>query len=227
MVGDLPAKFFLFELTMAKRGLLIAFEGIDGTGKSTQIAMLADYLSARGCEVVTTREPTDGPHGRKIRSMFASRHRLTPEEELGLFMADRREHVRELLAPALAAGKVVLTDRYYLSTAAYQGAVGFDPAAIVAANEEFAPRPDLVLLLTLTPAESVHRIKNFRGESLNDFESEAALAGVAAVFAGFTMSYVARVDAAQSPAEVHREIVAQVAGLLAAGTVNPALRDRS
>lgn len=200
---------------MAKRGLLIAFEGIDGTGKSTQIAMLADYLAARGCETLTTREPTDGPYGRKIRSMFASRRCLTPAEELGLFMADRREHVRDLLLPALAAGKVVLTDRYYLSTAAYQGAAGFDPAAIIAENEEFAPRPDLVLLLTLTPAESVHRIKNFRGESLNDFESEAALAGVAAVFASFAMSYVIRVDAAKSPAEVHREIVAQVDGMLA------------
>jgi dTMP kinase len=201
---------------MVKRGILIAFEGIDGTGKSTQIDMLADYLSAKGHEVVTTREPTDGPYGRKIRSLFASRHHLTAEEELALFMADRREHVRELLVPALAEGKVVLTDRYYLSTAAYQGAVGHDPARIIAANEEFAPIPDLVLLLTLSPAESVHRIQNLRGEPLNDFEREDGLAGVAAIFAGFEMAYITRVDAAASPAEVHREIVAKVDEILAA-----------
>jgi len=200
---------------MAKRGILIAFEGIDGTGKSTQIGLLADYLSAKGHEVVATREPTDGPYGRKIRSLFASRHRLTPEDELGLFMADRREHVREMLLPALAEGKVVLTDRYYFSTAAYQGAAGHDPDQIIADNEKFAPVPDLVLLLTLTPAESVHRIQNLRGESLNDFEREDSLARVAAIFAGFKMSYIARIDAAVSPDKVHQEIVARVEELLA------------
>ncbi|MEN8135241.1 MAG: dTMP kinase [Thermodesulfobacteriota bacterium] len=200
---------------MAKQGLLIAFEGIDGTGKSTQIGLLAEYLATRGYAVVTTMEPTDGPYGRKIRSLFASRHRLTPDEELGLFMADRREHVRELLIPALAEGKVVLTDRYYLSTAAYQGAAGHDPDLILADNEKFAPRPDLVVLLTLTPAESVHRIKNLRGESLNDFEQEDVLAKVAAVFAGFKMDYITRIDAAISPDKVHKEVVAKVDEMLA------------
>lgn len=199
---------------MAKQGLLIAFEGIDGTGKSTQITLLAEYLSARGCAVVTTREPTDGPYGRKIRSLFASRHQLTPAEELGLFMDDRREHVQQLLAPSLAEGKVVLTDRYYLSTAAYQGAAGHDPAVILADNEKFAPTPDLVLLLTLTPAESVHRIETLRGEALNDFEREDVLARVAALFAGFEMDYIARIDAAASPDQVHKEIVAQVDAIL-------------
>lgn len=195
---------------MAKRGLLIAFEGIDGTGKSTQVALLADYLAAKGFAPVITREPTDGAYGRKIRSLFASRHQLTPEAELALFMDDRREHVRNLIGPALAAGKVVITDRYYLSTAAYQGAAGHDPALILAANEEFAPRPDLVLLLTLTPAESVHRIENLRAEPLNDFEREDSLAKVAAVFAGFKMAYIARIDAAKSMAMVHEDIVLRI-----------------
>ena len=214
-VGLKPPQDYLFDLAMAKRGLLIAFEGIDGTGKSTQIALLAEYLAAQGLDVITTREPTDGPYGRKIRSLFASRHHLTPEEELGLFMADRRDHVRELLLPALAEGKVVLTDRYYLSTAAYQGAAGHDSAAILTDNEKFAPIPDLVLLLTLTPAESVHRIKTLRGEALNDFEREDGLTEVAAVFAGFEMSYIARIDASTSPDEVHEEIVAKVNEMLA------------
>lgn len=200
---------------MAESGLLIAFEGIDGTGKSTQIALLAEYLTAQGLEVLTTREPTDGSYGRKIRSLFTRRHHLTPDEELELFMKDRREHVQELISPALASDKVVLTDRYYFSTAAYQGAAGHDPAKILATNEKFAPLPDLVLLLTLTPAESVHRIKMLRGESLNDFEGEDSLTKVAAIFDSFDMDYIAKINASVSPDEVHREIISKVNKILA------------
>ncbi|MBU0479862.1 MAG: dTMP kinase [Proteobacteria bacterium] len=191
-------------------GKLIAFEGIDGTGKSTQIRMLADCLSGRGFDVVTTREPTDGPCGRKIRSLFASRDQLTPEEELALFMDDRREHVRELILPALKRGAVVLTDRYYFSTAAYQGAAGHDPQAILAANEAFAPVPDLVIILDLSPEESVRRIRDLRGEALNDFEQQESLQAVAEVFAGFGMDYIKHVDAS-GPQEVVAGQVAQLA----------------
>jgi dTMP kinase len=195
---------------MSKRGLLIAFEGIDGTGKSTQIALLAEYLATLGHEVVTTREPTDGVYGQKIRSMFASRHELSSEEELELFMNDRREHIRELISPALAAGKIVLTDRYYFSTVAYQGAAGHDPVRILAENESFAPVPDLVMLLTLSTDESARRIRSGRGEVLNDFEQEEELARVAAVFDGLEMDYIKRIDASGSPEMVHKEIVARM-----------------
>ncbi|MEN8143258.1 MAG: dTMP kinase [Thermodesulfobacteriota bacterium] len=201
---------------MGKNGLLIAFEGIDGTGKSTQIELLAGYLEGKGFDVVVTREPTDGPYGKKIRSLFEKRHHLTPEEELTLFMDDRRQHVRELIIPALEAGQVILTDRYYFSTAAYQGAAGHDPEAILAENESFAPEPDLVLLLTLSPAEGINRIMNIRGEALNDFEKEDVLARVAAVFASIDKDYIARVDASPPAAEVHHEVISQVDKLLAA-----------
>lgn len=200
---------------MKRRGLLIAFEGIDGTGKSSQLQMLAATLAQRGRQVVITREPTDGPYGRKIRSLFTSRSRITPAEELELFMADRRQHVREVIEPALAAGKIVLTDRYYLSTAAYQGAAGQDPEAIMAANETFAPVPDLVLLLTLPPDQSIHRIRALRGEALNDFEQEETLTRVAAIFAGLDRSYLARVDAGGSLAEVQDRVEVHVQRLLA------------
>lgn len=106
------------------RGKLIAFEGIDGTGKSTQIKMLADRLTAEGLSVLSTREPTDGTFGKKIRELFVSREKVSPDEELALFMDDRREHVTSVIEPALAKGMIVLTDRYYFSTAAYQGAEG-------------------------------------------------------------------------------------------------------
>ena len=200
---------------MNKKGLLIAFEGIDGTGKSTQISLLADYLTALGHEVVTTREPTDGLYGQKIRSMFASRDELTSEEELELFMNDRREHVRKIISPALAAGKIVLTDRYYFSTVAYQGAAGHDPDRIIAENEAFAPVPDLVLLLTLCPSEGARRIETGRGEMLNDFEQQDELTKVAAVFDRLDMDYIKRIDASGTPEVVHAEIVARVEKILA------------
>jgi len=199
-----------------RRGLLLAFEGIDGTGKSSQINLLAATLTELGCRVVTTREPTDGVHGRKIRSLFTSRESLSPADELALFMADRREHVQSVIEPALAAGCIVLTDRYYLSTAAYQGANGQDPEAIMAANEAFAPLPDLVLLLTMTPAQGVHRIRALRGEVLNDFEQEEALTRVAAIFAGLDRPYITRIDAAGSLVAVQVAIAARVRQLLRA-----------
>ncbi len=210
---------------MKRRGLLIAFEGIDGTGKSSQLKMLASTLKELGHQVVITREPTDGPCGRKIRSLFTSRSRITPAEELELFMADRREHVREVIEPALDSGWIVLTDRYYLSTAAYQGAAGQDPEVIMAANESFAPVPDLVLLLTLPPDQSIHRIRTLRGEALNDFEQEETLTRVAAIFAGLDRSYIAPIDAAGSLAEVQDRVEARVRHLLAdklVGGVRPA-----
>ncbi|HSH14228.1 MAG TPA: dTMP kinase [Desulfurivibrionaceae bacterium] len=199
---------------MKQRGLLIAFEGIDGTGKSSQIIMLAATLEQMGYQVVITREPTDGRYGRRIRSLFSNRARFTPAKELELFMADRREHVREVIEPALCSGRIVLTDRYYLSTAAYQGAAGQDPEAIIAANETFAPVPDLVVLLTLTPAQSIHRIRTLRGEALNDFEQEETLIRVAAIFAGIDRDYITRIDAAGSLAEVRDRVEARVRRLL-------------
>ncbi|MFH7320311.1 dTMP kinase [Desulfurivibrio sp. D14AmB] len=198
-----------------KRGVLIAFEGIDGTGKSTQIELLARRLRELGLAVVATREPTDGPHGRRIREMFLKRASLPPDEELRLFVEDRREHVIQLIAPALAAGKVVLTDRYYFSTVAYQGAAGHDPAALLALNESFAPRPDLVLLLEAPPAVGVRRVRELRRESLNDFEQEDYLRRVAEIFTGFHDSRLRRIDAMGDIEEVRRQVWPPVRELLA------------
>lgn len=197
-----------------RNGILIAFEGIDGTGKSTQIRLLAEELKGMGLEVVETREPTTGKYGSKIRELFVNREAVSLEEELRLFMEDRREHVEKLIEPALRQGKIVLTDRYYFSTAAYQGAAGHDAESILAANEAFAPQPDLVLLLTLAPAESVNRIKNHRNEALNDFEQENELRKVAAIFEGIQRDYIVAVNAAAGVSEVHTEIMHIVKQLL-------------
>ncbi len=188
-----------------KKGLLIAFEGIDGTGKSIQLRLLADFLQTEGVSVVTTYEPTDSKYGRRIRELYQDRGSCTLEEELALFIEDRRLHVRELIKPELAAGNIVLTDRYYYSTAAYQGAAGMDTTKIFARNS-FAPVPDLVLLLTMNPEISIARIQEGRGEELNDFEQLDQLRKVADHFAAFSDPCIVRIDASLPPEQVQRQI---------------------
>lgn len=196
------------------KGRLIAFEGIDGTGKSTQIYMLAEALKDKGYEVIITREPTDGVYGRRIRELYVSRDNVSREEELELFLADRREHIEKLIAPALADGKIVLTDRYYLSTAAYQGAAGLNPELIMRKNEEFAPEPDLAILIDLSPRQAVARIQQGRGEALNAFEQEESLAEVSKLFHAIDRRFIRWVDGAQGVNDVRQSVMAEVKNIL-------------
>jgi dTMP kinase len=189
-------------------GVLIAFEGIDGTGKSTQLPLLASALRGQGYTVVETREPTTGPYGQQIRALYRDRSSVSPQQELELFLLDRRQHVAECIQPALDQGAIVLTDRYYFSTAAYQGAAGCDPAEVFA-RHDFAPEPDMVLLLTLSAEESVARIRDLRGETLNDFEQQEQLEKVAALFASFPHSCIVRIHAA-SPVKVVQDTIRDV-----------------
>jgi dTMP kinase len=107
---------------ISSRGRLVTLEGIDGAGKSTQVDHLASVLEQRGHRVVRTREPGATPLGRELRRMVLGREiALTPEAELLLFLADRVEHVATVIRPALAAGAIVVCDRFSDSTIAYQG----------------------------------------------------------------------------------------------------------
>ena len=175
---------------MAK-GLFIVIEGIDGTGKSTQVRRLGEWFVSQGREVVVSREPTDGPWGTKLRESAAT-GRLSPEDELQYFLNDRRQHVEEKIAPALAGGKVVILDRYYFSTMAYQGARGFDPAEIRRLNEEFAPRPDLLLILDLD-VDTAHQRIGHRGDSANEFEKRESLERCREIFLSLKDEPFARV----------------------------------
>ena len=115
-------------------------------------------LRAAGCDVVTTREPTDGEFGRRIRTAARSGEPVSREQELDWFVADRRAHAAAVLRPQLAAGKVVLSDRYYLSSVAYQGARGCDPTRILEESEAEFPIPDLVVLLEIDPSAGLARV---------------------------------------------------------------------
>lgn len=193
------------------RGRLIVFEGIDGAGKTTQARRLVAQLHALGVDASYTKEPSDGPHGQRIRAT-ATTGRLPAEEELALFIADRREHVAGVIAPALAAGTTVVVDRYYLSTAAYQGARGLDPVGILSLNESFAPQPDLCLLLDLDPATGVGRVRGRDGAE-NHFEQQAALERCRAVFLTINRPWIVRLDATLPEETLAAEILARVLSL--------------
>lgn len=193
---------------MAKRGVLLALEGVDGCGKSTQAELLASALRERSLEVVLTREPTDSLLGRQIREYFQGSERyLSPKEELNLFMADRREHVAEVIDPALAEGKIVISDRYYYSTVAYQGALGLDPERILAQNEVMAVRPDLTVILTLPVAQALARLAGAPQRPRQVSEEPAYLERVATIYASLKGPEIHQVDASAPPAEVHAFIL--------------------
>ncbi|HEX8636398.1 MAG TPA: dTMP kinase [Pyrinomonadaceae bacterium] len=144
-------------------GTFITFEGIDGSGKSTQVRMLASVLRLRGLNVVQTREPGGTPLGARLReTLLDAQEQVDPLAELLLYAADRAQHVRALLNPALAAGRVVLSDRYADATVAYQGAGrGFEPSLVteVIALATGGLKPDLTLLFDLSVAESKERAR--------------------------------------------------------------------
>ena len=173
-------------------GRLIAFEGLDGSGKSTQLELLAARLRATGCDVVTTREPTEFPSGQRIREMARSGEQLEPEEELRWFVEDRRVHVDQVITPALRADRIVLTDRYYLSTVAYQGARGLDYEKILGDSEAEFPIPDLVLLLEIDPQIAFERVHARGSEIEGVFEQRAFLSLVASVFDALDCTYLER-----------------------------------
>ena len=196
------------------RGYLIALEGIDGTGKSTQCALLADYLESAGYSVVRLREPTQGVWGQKIRKILTEgRGDVTPEEELQYFINDRKEDVEQNITPALEQGKIVLIDRYYYSTAAYQGALGFDPKKIIEDNEAFAPRPNLLFIIQGSLDESFKRIEQGR-DGFSSFEKRDYLEKVQNIFDTFSGDPIRRIDGDQPIEEVQQVLRQEVNALL-------------
>ena len=205
--ADIPAFAWMGRYTYnVKRGKLIAFEGIDGCGKSTQLEMLAGALRGRGIDVVATREPTAGEHGQRIRAMAQSGERVDPKQELEWFVLDRREHVASVIEPGLAAGRVVLTDRYYLSSVAYQGARGLDAKSILADSEAEFPLPDLVVVIEIDPEKGLARVGARGGVAEPVFEEIDFQRRVAEQFAALGCAYLMRVPGDGAPEAVHRRV---------------------
>jgi len=200
-----------------RKGILVVLEGIDGSGKTTQARSLLRRLRSRGWEAVFFREPTRGQWGREIKRKAARDGSLTPEEELDLFIKDRRENVEKNLKPALRKGKVVVLDRYYFSTIAYQGAKGIDPGRIRQLNEAFVARPDVVVVLDVDAGAGLARIA---GRKIRDelFEREDYLAKVREIFLGLRGRNILHLDGRGDRRAIGRAIWKRVEKLLPART---------
>ncbi len=161
-------------------GLLIAVEGIDGAGKTTVAATLAQWCGERGLLCALSKEPTSLEWGRKLRESAAT-GRLTLAQELEFFHKDRQQHTEESIAPALEEDGIMILDRYYWSTVAYQGARGANTKDVLEYNETNFPIPDLVLLLDLPVEVGQARIR-VRGDQPNAFEDFSAQEKIRALF---------------------------------------------
>lgn len=168
-----------------KTGRFIVFEGIDGAGKTTHIALLAEWLRAQGRQVAVTAEPTDSATGRMLRQALSGAVPSTPCARAALFVLDRIRHNTDPgngIAALLSGGTDVICDRYYYSTLAYQGSET-DPEWVERMNLECPEirRPDLCIFLDLTPEESLARIEA-RGEAKEIYETKEKLEAVRARF---------------------------------------------
>jgi len=193
-----------------EKGLLLVIEGIDGAGKSTQVKMIVEKLKSKGYPVVSLHEPTDGVFGQQIRKMaIHGRKNVTVEEEFKLFVEDRVENVKFNIKPALEANKIVVMDRYYFSNIAYQGARGLNLEYIEKCNIEFAPEPDLLIILDIKPSVSLQRIRQNREEGTNAFEKIKLLKQSREIFKSFSdRKYVKIIENndKRSPAAVFEDI---------------------
>jgi dTMP kinase len=142
-------------------GTFITFEGIDGSGKSTQLRLLGNFLRANGCDALLTREPGGTTLGLRLRAaLLDATEEVDPLTELLVFAADRAQHVRRLVLPALDAGRLVISDRYADATVAYQGAGRGFPPELISQIVQLATeglKPDLTLLFDLPIEESTNR----------------------------------------------------------------------
>ena len=165
-----------------RNGLLIAFEGIDGTGKSTQVNLMKTMLEEMGLKVVIYKEPTNETEaGKKIRASYVE-GRVSLEKELAWFIEDRQWNVSTRVLPAITEGKIVFLDRYFFSTACYQGVrKNGDWKTILEMNREKFPEPDLTVIFDLDPEIARKRIMKSRKES-NTFEGLDYLVSVRNLF---------------------------------------------
>jgi dTMP kinase len=186
-------------------GFLFAVEGIDGSGKTTQAQRLAEFCKEQGLPYIVSKEPTQGTYGQLIRNS-AIGGRLSIEEEIDILLKDRREHVEQVIRPALNEEKVVILDRYYFSNAAYQGAHGADPEIILSRNEAFAPPPDLLVILDLSPRIGLQRIRE-RGDEPNKFETVDSLERARAIFNRINRPYKVTINGEDSIDNIRASVI--------------------
>ncbi|MBC7364345.1 MAG: dTMP kinase [Candidatus Aminicenantes bacterium] len=188
-----------------KTGLFIVFEGLDGSGKSTQAEILYEKLIQLGKPVVKLREPTEGKWGKKIRECAREAGSLSPGEELELFIKDRKEDIRKNIKPALLNNKIVILDRYFYSTLAYQGARGIPLEEIRKKHESFLIKPDVVFIIDVPVSLGLKRIKD-RAVIYRLFEEEDYLKKVRKIFLSLPDPECQIIDGRRAIPDIAREI---------------------
>ena len=204
------------------KGLFITFEGIDGCGKSTQTALCREWLESMGREVLMVREPGGTKIGEKIRELLLDKKNssMAPMTELFLFEAARAQIVEETIKPAIASGKVVICDRFFDSSFAYQGcARGLGPEMVTRLNMDATGglAPDITFFLDISVVEALKR-RNTRGEEKDRIES-AGDAFQEKVRDGFVRAAredkrIVTIDAASAPEIIFGQIKEKLEALL-------------
>jgi dTMP kinase len=190
--------------------MFIVFEGIDGSGKTTQAEILSRKLTSLGIPNIWTREPSDGLIGQNLRKLET---RLAPEEESRLFLEDRLDHVKKVIDPAIKNHEHVICDRYYHSSAAYQGSRGLNPNDILRENSSRVPIPDIVFLIEISVSTALFRIGKCRPEGFSVFEKAAELEKVAAIYKTFDDSSIRRINGEKRSSELSLEILEHLKNL--------------
>lgn len=174
------------------KGKLIVIEGIDGSGKSTCTKNLAEKLNSINIKTIYTFEPTHSHYGAKLRDGMLSED-LDAEEELLLFVKDRKEHIEYMIKPALEEGYFIILDRYFYSSIAYQGAKGIDINQIINMHKDFIIKPDIVFIFHLPIDIALNRIISKRGIA-DRFENETYLKKVDKIFHSFNEPFIYHID---------------------------------
>ena len=174
------------------KGKLIVIEGIDGSGKSTCAKNLAEKLNSINIKTIYTFEPTHSHYGAKLREGMLSED-LDAEEELLLFVKDRKEHIEYMIKPALEEGYFIILDRYFYSSIAYQGAKGIDINRIINMHKDFIIKPDIVFIFHLPIDIALNRIISKRGIA-DRFENETYLKKVDKIFHSFNEPFIYQID---------------------------------
>ena len=207
---------------MKHKGFFIAFEGIDGSGKSTQVRRLAEHLDKKGHKVYTTCEPTDSPIGKIIRDIF--NHRMEGDQKViaALFAADRLNHLlqsKDGILQKLSEGYTVITDRYYLSSYAYHSVHGIDLEWVIQANALSAQllRPDINIYIDVLPKLSLERLSARK----IDIEMYETMENLTRVYNQYQIVFdrirddekIVEIDGSRQQDDVHKDIIDVVSAL--------------